>query len=38
MCCASIPRGARVGFARELFEPVSFNIGDYFFIQEDPAR
>ena len=31
----TLPRDARAELARELFEPVSFNIGDYFFIQED---
>ena len=29
------PPDARAELAKELFEPVSFNIGDYFFIQED---
>ena len=31
----TLPRDARAELARELFAPVSFNIGDYFFIQED---
>ena len=31
----TLPRDARAELARELFEPLSFNIGDYFFIQED---
>ena len=30
----TLPRDARAELARELFEPVSFNIGDYFFIQD----
>ena len=30
-----LPRDARAELAKELFEPLSFNIGDYFFIQED---
>ena len=32
---ASLPRDRRAELARELFEPLSFNIGDYFFVQED---
>lgn len=30
-----LPGDGRAELARELFEPLSFNLGDYFFVQED---
>ena len=30
-----LPGDGRAELARELFEPLSFNLGDYFFVQDD---